>query len=269
LHDITPLILSFNEEANLERTLSALDWAERIVLVDSFSTDRTVEIAHRHNNVIVVQRVFDDHVAQWNFGLDQITTSWVLTLDADYVLSRTFVQELRRRCDRKLLNSGTGYLARFRYCVNGRPLRGSLYPPRIVLFEPKAARYVSDGHTQLLDFPGPTETLSGEILHDDRKPLTSWLKAQDRYAALEVQKLSGTPTAELRVVDRIRRLRWLAPLVMPPYCLLGKGLLLDGRPGLFYTFQRTYAELLLSLRLMQHDADQILARNQQSTPPST
>jgi glycosyltransferase involved in cell wall biosynthesis len=268
LRDITPLVLSFNEEANLERTLHALDWATRIVLVDSFSSDKTLQIAARHRQVVVVQRAFDDHVSQWNFGLAQINSPWVLTLDADYVLSRTFVEGLKGRCDTNSLNGGTGYFAHFRYCVNGRPLRGSLYPPRLVLFEPTRARYAGDGHTQLLDFGGPTEFLSGEILHDDRKSLTAWLKAQDRYTTLEVEKLSATPPAKLKRVDRIRLLRWLAPLLMPFYCLLAKGLLLDGSAGLFYTFQRTYAELLLSLRLMQQDGERILARNQQSTPPS-
>src|SRR4051794_13238413 len=98
LRDITPLVLSFNEEANLERTLHALDWATRIVLVDSFSSDKTLQIAARHRQVVVVQRAFDDHVSQWNFGLAQINSPWVLTLDADYVLSRTFVEGLKGRC---------------------------------------------------------------------------------------------------------------------------------------------------------------------------
>jgi glycosyltransferase involved in cell wall biosynthesis len=268
LNEITPLILSFNEEANIERTINALDWAARIVLVDSFSSDRTIEIARRYEHVVIVQRAFDDHVSQWNFGLNQVTSQWVLSLDADYVLTPTFVEELKRRCDTGL-NTGTGYFARFRYCVNGKRLRGSLYPPRLVLFEPRLARYVPDGHTQLLKFKGPTDFLNGEILHDDRKPLMAWLAAQDRYTRLEVQKLSVTPTSELRLVDRVRRLRWLAPLLMPFYCLFAKGLVLDGVAGVFYTFQRTYAELLLSLRLMQYDAERLLARNQQSTPPSS
>src|SRR5689334_20185942 len=84
---VTPLILTFNEEANIDRVLDKLRWAHRIVIVDSFSIDATLEIARRFPQVEIFQRAFDNHVDQWNFGLSQVTSEWVLTLDSDYVLS--------------------------------------------------------------------------------------------------------------------------------------------------------------------------------------
>jgi glycosyltransferase involved in cell wall biosynthesis len=245
---ITALVLTFNEEANLERVLARLHWAEEIVVLDSYSTDRTLEIARRHPRVRVEQRPFDNHVDQWNHGLRCVRTPWVLSLDADYVLSDELVAELRDQP----LEAGA-YLASFRYCIGGRPLRGSLYPARVVLFRTADATYVADGHTQRLQIAAPVRRLSGCIFHDDRKPLAHWLDAQRRYAALECAKLTALPDAALRRTDRVRRLKWLAPLVMPWYCLLGKGLLLDGWPGLYYTCQRTYFELLLALELFEHD----------------
>lgn len=245
---ISPVVLTYNEEANLARVLGRLAWAAEVVVLDSFSTDRTVEIARTFPNVRVVQRRFDNHMNQWNHGLACAATPWVLSLDADYVLSEEIVDSIRS-CGLSL----DAYSASFTYCVNGKPLRGSLYPPRVVLFRKDRARYVADGHTQRICVDGAVGALSGFILHDDRKPLGHWLEAQARYAALECAKLIESPRSALRRSDRVRRWKWIAPLLMPWYCLFGKGLVLDGRAGAFYAFQRTYFELVLALKLLERD----------------
>jgi glycosyltransferase involved in cell wall biosynthesis len=98
LDDITPVILTYNEEQNLDRTLAALEWARDIVIVDSFSTDKTLEIAARFPSVRVFQRAFDIMAQQWTFATQQtnIDTDWILALDADYLLTSDFVDELRQ-----------------------------------------------------------------------------------------------------------------------------------------------------------------------------
>lgn len=244
LQRITPLVLTANEQANIDRTLSRLTWAERIVVVDSYSTDATLETLDDCPQVDVFQRDFDNHHDQWNYGLGQIDTKWALTLDADYVLSEAFVEKLRA-----LHPETDGYFGHFTYCIFGEPLRGSLYPPRRVLFRVEKGRYVQDGHTQRLDLDGPTGHLEAPIYHDDRKPLSAWLEAQKRYAEAEAKKLRRTPSAELGLTDRLRKW-YIAPLLMPFYCLLVKRLLLDGTAGWYYTLQRTYAEGVLALRLL-------------------
>src|ERR1041385_9186314 len=96
LDQITPLILTYNEAPNIARSLGALRWAREIVVVDSFSDDDTVAIASSFPNVRVVQRVFDNHRNQWEFGLKEtgISTPWVLALHADYVVSGELVAEI-------------------------------------------------------------------------------------------------------------------------------------------------------------------------------
>src|ERR1043166_9347772 len=160
LTEITPLVLTYNEAPNIARTLSRLTWAARIVVVDSFSTDETCEIIHRFPQSEIVQRKFDDHTAQWNFGLTQIRKDWVLTLDADYVLSDGLVAELDGWTPADGVNA---YFASFKYCVHGRRLRASLYPPRPVLFRPDKCGYVADGHTQKLRIDGASGTVSSFI----------------------------------------------------------------------------------------------------------
>ncbi|KKJ00273.1 hypothetical protein PROH_11335 [Prochlorothrix hollandica PCC 9006 = CALU 1027] len=72
LADITPLILTYNEEENIDRTLSKLTWASQILIIDSYSTDRTLEITQSYSKVRVLQRQFDSFADQCNFGLSQI-----------------------------------------------------------------------------------------------------------------------------------------------------------------------------------------------------
>jgi glycosyltransferase involved in cell wall biosynthesis len=245
---ITPLILTFNEAPNLPRTLEKLKWAKEIVVLDSFSTDETIAIAGSFPQVCVVQRRFDDHTAQWNHGLDQVRTDWVLALDADYVLTTELIHELDGL---SVSSSISAYFARFKYCVHGHSLSNSLYPPRAVLFQRSRCRYEEDGHTQLLRIDGPERTLQGFIHHDDRKPISRWLWAQDRYAALEAQKLLAQPAMRMRLQDRLRRRIFIAPMLVFFYTLLFKGLIADGWPGCYYVLQRTLAEIILSLRLAE------------------
>ncbi len=248
LDRITPLILTYNEEPNLARCLARLGWAREVIVVDSLSTDATKAIAARHANVRFLERPFDHHTAQWNFGLDQVRTEWVLSLDADYILEPGFEQELAAL---PLATPVTAYAVAFRYCVHGRPLRGTLYPARLALFQRNKCRYVQDGHTQLLRPDGPVGALQTRILHDDRKPLSHWLWSQDRYARLEAAKFAATPRAQLSFNDRIRATIILGPPGALFYSLLVGGVILDGWPGWYYAFQRLLAETILSLRLLE------------------
>ncbi len=245
---ITPVILTYNEAPNLERTLAGLTWAKRIVVVDSFSADDTVRICERFPQLECLQRRFDDHTSQWNFGLDHVATEWALSLDADYVLSPAFQQELARLTPP---TDVVGYDAPFRYLVAGQPLRGSLYPPRVVLFRRACATYRADGHTQRLEVRGEVAHLTATIDHDDRKPLSRWLISQDKYAQLEASKLLATPVEQLRLQDRVRRSGIAAVPLTLLYTLFVKGLVLDGWRGWYYVLQRTLAEVLLALRLTE------------------
>ena len=245
LDQITPLILTFNESANIARTLEPLSWARQIVLLDSVSTDDTTAIARRFPNVSIHERTFESHTTQWNHGVSLVQTDWVLAFDADYVTSSELATELERL---SILAGANAFFARFVYCIFGRPLRASLYPPRAVLFRRENARYIPDGHTQLLQFDGKAGDLNVPIRHDDRKPLAQWLQAQDGYARLEADKLAAGATGRR---DSVRKWIFVAPLLTPIYCLFFKGLILDGWAGWYYAFQRTVAEIILSLRLIE------------------
>lgn len=250
LEQITPLILTLDEEPNLGRVLERLAWARDIVIVDSFSRDATCEIAGSFPNTRLFQRKFDLHANQWNFGLTRtgISTEWVLALDSDYIVPEELLLELKSLSPKPEI---AGYRASFIYCVDGRPLRNTAYTPVTVLFRRSKAGYAQDGHTQRVRVDGLIETLTNRIQHDDRKPWERWFRSQQRYMQLESAKLRATPFSQLRWQDKIRRLVVVAPPAMLVYCLIAKGNLLDGRAGLKYAAQRALAECILSMHLLR------------------
>jgi len=91
---ITPLVITYNEAPNIARTLDRLTWAKRIVVIDSGSTDETLNIIRSFPQAQAIHRKFDDCASQWNFGNDQVQSEWVLSLHADYELSEELVAEL-------------------------------------------------------------------------------------------------------------------------------------------------------------------------------
>jgi hypothetical protein len=107
-----------------------------------------------------------------------------------------------------------------------------------------------------LSIPGSSAHLTTQIDHDDRKPLSRWFASQDKYAQLEADKL--TSLKHLSFQDWIRRTMILGPIFVFLYTLLVRRTVLDGPHGWFYAFQRTLAEIMLSLRLLEKKIGKIL-----------
>jgi len=251
LTKITPLILMWNEEENIGRVLDKLKWAERVVIVDSYSTDGSIAVAQGYDNVSIYSNKFTDHATQWNFGLCEtgIESPWVFAMDADYLLTDELVGELATLEPKP---ETCGFYARFRYAIHGKVLRHALYPPVAALFRRSSARYRQQGHTQRLFVDGEVETLKGFVIHDDRKPLLRWLSSQDKYSALECAHLLGARWSDLRWQDRIRLWIFIAPWLVPLYFLFLRGGLFDGYHGWLYALQRGIAEAVLSIKLVEH-----------------
>jgi glycosyltransferase involved in cell wall biosynthesis len=248
LDRITPLILTRDEEANIGRTLGQLAWAREVVVIDSMSSDDTVKIAQQFPNVRVVTRAFDSHAKQWSFGVAQVATEWVLTLDADYFVPGSFVREIASLTPPPDLG---GYEAGFVYAVGGRPLRSALYPPRAVLLRRGAFDIWQDGHTQRVRVHGRIERLRTRLIHDDRKDLRRFIDRQRKYMRQEAAKLRAAPWRALPALGRIRKLRVVAPLVTFFFVLFAKRAILDGRAGWRYAIERFVAETILSVELFR------------------
>lgn len=252
--DLNAMVITFNEAPNIGRCLENLRWVPRVLVVDSFSTDETLKIAQTFPNVEIVQRTFDTFAGQCRYGLGQLQSKWVLSLDCDYLPGPGFAAETR-----ELVQSGqhAGWKAGFRYCVQGHALRGTLYPPRCILYLREAAIYEDEGHGHRVRIQGTIGAMRSLIDHDDRKPLSRWLASQAAYARREADHLLQAGPGELSWIDRLRSTGWIMPLLAPAYCLIIKGLWRDGLAGWHYTLQRTLAELAIALAL----ADARLSRH--------
>lgn len=248
LDDITPLILTRDEEANIGRTLQQLTWAKEVLVLDSFSADKTLEIASLSPNVRILQRAMDTLAGQSNYGVGQVRTPWLLLMDADYFVPADLTEELRQ------LDPPAGvsaYRARFTYLVNGRPLRASLYPPRPVLLRRDHVEVWQDGHAHRTRVDGEIGDLATAILHDDRKTFRRFVERQKLYMRQEAEKLRHSDFRALNLAGRIRRLIVVAPVAVLLHTLFVRGLILDGLPGLRYAYERFVAELVLSVELLR------------------
>jgi glycosyltransferase involved in cell wall biosynthesis len=242
------MVITHNEQDNIGRTLESISWADDILVVDSGSTDDTLEIVAQYPQARVVHRDFTTFAEQCNFGLEQIDSPWVLSMDADY----SFPAEAR---DAVISASTSGeadaYQAEFFYAIHGKVVKGSILPPRTVLYRRDLARYEDDGHGHRVQVSGRIDRLPFRIIHDDRKPLGRWATSQIKYAAQEADKLLATPAHNLSKQDRLRRLGIVAPLVVFILVYFVRGGILSGWQGFYYALQRSTFEMLLSLSLLE------------------
>ena len=249
LSQITPVLLTYNEEENIGRTLRQLSWAKDIVVVDSGSTDKTLGIIKEFHHVRVFSRPFDTHANQWRFAIEQtkIATDWILRLDADYQVSELLRDELKQLDPNAPIN---GYRIGFDYAIFSRKLISSLYPANTVLFRRDCVSVWDKGHTEAWSVKEPIGILGSHIIHDDWKSTGRWLINQARYMEREVDRLRSDEKGFLRWL----RLRPpLAPIGVLLYCLFGKGLILNGRAGIYYALQRMTAESALALQLLDRE----------------
>jgi glycosyltransferase involved in cell wall biosynthesis len=247
LDSITPVLLTYNEEPNVARTLHGLAWANDIVVVDSGSTDDTLSILKANSKVRIFHRAFDTHHAQWRYAMQEtgIRTAWVLRLDADYQLSEALIAEMSRLAPPDSL---AAYESAFNYAVFGRRLIASLYPPKPVLLRMGRFSISDEGHTEGWVVDWPVAQLHARLTHDDWKSMRDWAIAQARYMTREREKLASK---RVGLRDWLRMHPPLMPVAVFFYCLFVKGLLFNGKAGLLYTLQRTIAEGILSLYILE------------------
>ena len=251
--DLAGLIITFNEAPNIARTIESLQWLSQIIVVDSGSTDKTLEILSGFPSVKIVRHPFEGFAEQCNFGLSKVDCTWVLSLDADYQITHSLAKTIRTLfCPCPPPEEVCGYSIPFKYCIYGQPLRTTLLPRRTILHRVEGAHYRNDGHGHRVVLKGLVRTLEDPVLHDDRKPITRWLASQQNYMLQEAHHLLTTPSTELSAADRLRKHTPLAPIAVAALYLLIKGGWRDGRHGLHYALERTYAELLLLLVLTDH-----------------
>ncbi|HKP11337.1 MAG TPA: glycosyltransferase family 2 protein [Blastocatellia bacterium] len=181
---ITAIVITFNEEANIARALESLAWADEIIVVDSESRDRTVEIARRFTPRVIV-RAWPGYSAQKNFAAAEASHDWIFSLDADEQIS----DELRREIE-SLRQAGApaaaGYeVPRLTFYL-GRWIRHSGWYPdlKLRLYDRRHARWVGDYVHEGVEVEGPVARLAGDLLHFTVEDASEHHLRIDRYTTL-------------------------------------------------------------------------------------
>lgn len=262
---LSVVVLTLNEERNIEACLRALaGWADDMFVVDSFSTDETVDLARRLG-AHVVQRGFEGFAAQRNWALEHLPFAheWLLFLDADEWVTEPLKQEIAH-CIARPVPAVVGYYIPRRNRFLGRWLRfGGLYPTYLLrLFRRGYVRCEPRLVDEHFVVSGPTGMLRGELVHEDRKGIGAWIDNHNRYAALEAQELLRRRAAPGGLQPRFwgaqaERKRWVRerlwnrlPLYTRPFVLFAYRYVirlgfLDGRAGLIYHLLESFWYRLL------------------------
>ena len=178
---ISVIITTFNEEINIEDCIRSVLWADEILVVDSLSTDRTVELATRHP-VKLLEREYFGSAAQKNWSMDRVENDWVLILDADERLTDDLALEILQ-----LLIEGPrfyGYFLRRRNIVLGKVIRHSGWSTDKVIrfFHRGHGRYPDRRVHADLDIEGPTPVLRNALLHYTFRSLDQYWEKLRNYA---------------------------------------------------------------------------------------
>lgn len=198
MNDITAIILTKNEEVNIKRCIeSIIGLADRIVVVDSGSTDKTLEIAEAMGAEIYKHEPFEHYAKQFNWALDNVNieTKWVYRIDADEVVTPELKKEIIEACKEHYNDDVNGLVMKFKIFFMGRFLKhGGIYPfYNLTIFKYGLGRYEDRAmgeHIVLSE--GKTVDLVNDCLHYDFKSLSAWIDKHNWYATREVADYLAT-----------------------------------------------------------------------------
>jgi glycosyltransferase involved in cell wall biosynthesis len=236
---LSVIIPTFNEENYLEDALQSVGFADEIIVIDSFSTDKTLEIAQKYNCKII-QRTFDNFSAQKNEAIKLAQGSWILFLDADERITTKLAFEIQKTLENPQYS---GYKLRFPHFYMNRFLYHKV-DTVVRLVKNKNVYFTGDVHEKL-HCEGTISTLKNFVIHYTYKGLYNFLQKKDSYAWFQA-KMS---------LQKNKKITFLHLIFKPMYRFFSAYVLkrgfLDGIPGLavasinaYGVFSR-YAKMLL------------------------
>jgi glycosyltransferase involved in cell wall biosynthesis len=267
---MTVLVLTLNEEVNIGRCLGSVGWASQVIVVDSGSTDRTVEIARRMG-AEVVRRDFDDFASQRNWAMHHpsVNNDWVLFVDADHWVSEPLAVEIQQTVERGRFDA---YAYRCRLIWQGRWIKyagwySGLWMTRLARCE---IAHVEGKYSEQLAVPGAIGTFVNDIIDEDAKPFEAWLAKHNRYSTLraeQVAALRSKPLSERlksalgtqprkRVGRELIKQMILPKLPLAPfgvfvYLYLLRGGFLMGRTGLEFCTLHAVQEMHVRIKVRE------------------
>jgi glycosyltransferase involved in cell wall biosynthesis len=185
---ITATVITRNEEDNIAAALESLSWADQIIVVDSESTDRTVEIARRFTDKVFV-RPWPGYSNQKNFAAEQSDNDWIFSLDADERVTPELAGQIKQIRDRGN-SAAAGFEMPRKAFYLGRWIKHSGWYPdyKLRLYDRKRGRWEGDYVHETLAVDGRVERLAGELLHYTVGSASEHHQRLDRYTTLAARE---------------------------------------------------------------------------------
>jgi len=181
---LSVVIITRNEESNIARTLASVAWADERIVVDSGSTDRTLEIARAHG-AKVFQESWKGYAQQKNSAIAQATGDWVLSIDADEEVSAELRENIKRAIEAATTNIAGYFVARRNFFLGRWIRRGGFYPDRkLRLFRSGKGAFIERVVHETMRVDGPTAVLEGDLIHNAYPTLTGYIDTMNRYSSL-------------------------------------------------------------------------------------
>ena len=204
---VSVCIVTYNEEEKILECLKSIEWAKEIVVVDSFSSDKTIETCRRFTDKIF-QRKWSGYIGQKNFALSKATQDWALSIDADERPSLLLIEEIRKelfppsqRYSGFIFRRHTYYLGRW---IN----HAGWYPDyKLRLFKRDKGYFGGREPHDKVILQGKAKKLRGELKHFTYKDIGEHLEKINSFS---------TTTAESKRREKERYI-WLKLLFKPPY----------------------------------------------------
>ena len=243
---ISITLITLNSEKTLKSVLEAVSWADEIVLVDSGSTDKTLEMA-RQFNAKIVYRAFDGYGSQKNFATSQASNDWILSLDDDEILTPKLQQEIQN-----LSLSTTdyeGFKIPRSLIFLGKLLKFSGEYKRLTLrlFNRKQGNWNAEYVHESVEVNGKIGILKHQILHDSYRDLTDYFNKFNKYTSLGAKTLAerGKTASSLKIITRF-------PTTFLKIYLL-KGSCLDGYAGFMWALLTAMTPVIKYAKLREMD----------------
>jgi len=184
---LAAIVLTYNEEENIAACLESLAWADRRIVFDSFSTDRTTELA-RALGAEVFQHPFENYAQQRNAALERVVADWIFFVDADERVTPELAEEIRAVLAEKGPEVGW-WVPRHNYIFGRLTLGAGWYPDyQFRLFRRGFARWERAVH-EIAVVDGPTGYLKNPLIHYNYEGLADFIARQERYTDYDAQVL--------------------------------------------------------------------------------
>jgi len=188
---LSGLIITFNEEKNIREVLECFDFCDEIIVVDSFSIDKTLEIAKEFSKVEIIQNKFEDFTKQRNIALDAAKNDWVLFLDGDERITPQLREEIIIELNQSIKKDAYYFYRKFFFAGNPINYSGTQTDKNFRLFRKSKARYIADKKVhETLKVSGEIGELKNKLLHYSVTDQDSYLKKMVHYGVLKGQELS-------------------------------------------------------------------------------